>query len=157
VISFLLSAAIAPGSGPADLDFWVGDWTMDGRSRTSFEKDEYTDGKCENTIAKVQDGKVIHENFRTTGFTGESWSVYNAPAKKWNQTWIDNSGSYLLFEGGKEGDNVVLKMTNAPKGSAARMVFTEIKPDSFTWNWEQSRDDGKTWILMWELKYKRKS
>lgn len=156
MVSFLLSAALAQ-SGHNDLDFWVGDWTMEGRSRTSFEKDEYTDGKCENTIEKRQDGKVIHENFRTDGFTGESWSVFQPQTKTWRQTWVDNGGSYLLFEGGRVDNKIILNMTNAPKGVQARMVFSDIKDNSFVWNWEQSRDEGKSWVLMWELRYKRKA
>jgi len=37
-----------------------------------------------------------------------------------------------------------------------RMIFYEIKKDSFTWDWENSTDYGKTWSLQWRINYKRK-
>jgi hypothetical protein len=37
-----------------------------------------------------------------------------------------------------------------------RMVFTNIKPDSFDWRWEASTDGGKTWQVNWPIHYKRK-
>ena len=37
-----------------------------------------------------------------------------------------------------------------------RMVFHDIERDSLVWDWEASRDKGKTWRLLWRLNYKRK-
>jgi hypothetical protein len=36
-----------------------------------------------------------------------------------------------------------------------RMVFKEIKNDSFTWDWEKTEDGGKTWKLEWRINYKK--
>jgi hypothetical protein len=41
------------------------------------------------------------------------------------------------------------------KPRLARMVFLNIKPDSFDWHWESSTD-GKTWKLNWPIHYQRK-
>ncbi|MBX3118656.1 MAG: hypothetical protein KF784_06295 [Fimbriimonadaceae bacterium] len=142
---------------PNDMDFWVGNWECTGKSRTAPGKDEWTDTKSTNVIKKTLGGKVIEENFSMQGFNGRSWSVWSAQKKKWSQTWVDDSGGYLLFEGGKVGDTVVLQQTNVIRaGVSMRMVFSEIKKESFTWSWQMSKDEGKSWEDQWVLKYKRR-
>jgi len=37
-----------------------------------------------------------------------------------------------------------------------RMVFSEIRNDSFLWNWESSADNGKTWKNNWKINYKKR-
>jgi hypothetical protein len=37
-----------------------------------------------------------------------------------------------------------------------RMVCYNITDNEFDWNWERSDDNGKTWNVRWQLKYKRK-
>jgi hypothetical protein len=143
----------------AQLDFWVGEWECTGRSRNAPGKDEWTETKCTNSIKKILGGKVIEENFSTQGFTGKSVSVYNANAKVWQQTWVDSSGGYIALSGGVENGSMTLNQVmgpNAPTGLRMRMVFKDVKQDSFTWDWERSTDGGKTWELQWRLDYKRK-
>ncbi len=144
-------------STPNDLDFWVGDWVCSGKSRNAPGKNQWTPTEARNSISRTLGDKVIHEQFKMDGFRGQSWSVFDPAKKRWRQTWVDDSGAYLLFEGGREGDTVVLQ-TPAPKANPkarSRMVFTDIRPASFTWNWEKTTDGGKTWELMWTLGYKR--
>lgn len=139
------------------LDFWVGEWTMTGKSRIAPGKEEFRDTSCKNSISKILGGKVVHENFTMPGFNGQSWSVYNANAKVWTQTWVDDSGAYLLFRGGPEGDKVILTQTNIPDsaGFKNRMVFQNITKEAFDWLWQRSSDGGKTWENQWTLAYKR--
>mgnify|MGYP006969388367 CR=1 FL=1 len=68
------------------------------------------------------------------------------------QTWVDDSGGYLVFEGGKAGAEFVLNQIHpAP---TMRMRFTDIKSESLTWIWESKNEDG-TYSLKWRLDYKR--
>lgn len=152
----LLSQTIAPPAEASAMDFWVGKWTATGRSRSAPEKDEWSETKATNEITKRLDQKVIHEQFKMDEFVGESWSVYNPRKKIWQQTWVDNSGAYLTFEGGMQGDKLVLNQINIPPtaGFKMRMEFSNISKDSFDWNWQRSKD-GETWETQWELHYKR--
>lgn len=136
-------------------DFWVGEWILTGKSRNAPGKEEYTDTKATNSIKKVLNGKVVEENFSMSGFKGRSWTTYNPRTKKWNQTWVDDTGSYLLFEGATDQDGMTLNQTNCPPGIKMRMTFRDIKKDSIKWLWQRSSDDGKTWETQWELNYKR--
>ena len=138
-----------------DMDFWVGTWTADSSQPSDPEtKGAWQKGVVTNLVTRELGGKVIHENFSGPGLKGASWSVFDTASNTWRQTWVDDSGAYLLFEGGKVGKEVVLNMTNSKKGHA-RMRFANIKSDSFDWFWEGSKD-GKAWTLNWHLKYKRK-
>ncbi|CAN5607513.1 hypothetical protein BH11ARM2_BH11ARM2_19430 [soil metagenome] len=142
-------------STPQDLDFWVGDWKMASHSRNSYDSDAFSEGTATNKVVRNWEGKVIEEDFHSQGFNGRSWSVFNPKTKRWSQTWVDDSGAYMLFEGGKVADKVILSSTQGSPAKRQRMVFSKITPKSFTWEWEESRDGGKGWKLMWELKYER--
>lgn len=123
--------------------------------RANFDSEEWAESKSKNSIRKSYGGKVIEENFATEGFSGHSVSVFDATKKIWKQTWVDDSGAYLLFEGGMVGKEFILKQTNTQPGVAMRMVFKEITESSFDWSWEASKDGEKTWKPMWVVAYKR--
>jgi hypothetical protein len=146
-----------PCTGPeySQLDFWIGNWQAEWIDN---------EGKIQtgsNIITKTLGGCVIEENFSTSDntFTGRSFSVYNPVKKIWQQTWVDNSGGYLDFNGGMDGDKMILTRKGFNrKGEEImqRMVFMDISSGSFTWNWESSTNNGAEWNLMWQIKYKRK-
>jgi hypothetical protein len=140
----------------SQLDFWIGKWEL------SWKDPDGKDRNGTNIINKILRGCVIEENFTAddNSLVGKSYSVYNPTKKIWQQTWIDNTGAYLDFTGGLDGDKVILwrKATNkAGKEIIQRMVFYEITADKFYWNWENSTDDGKTWNLVWKIQYTRKA
>lgn len=85
-----------------------------------------------------------------------SHSVFTSE-KKWKQTWVDNSGGYLDFEGKAEKGRMTFFRTARRNGKEIRqrMVFYDIYKDRFTWDWESSADEGETWKLAWRINYKR--
>lgn len=136
-------------------DFWIGEWDL-----TWIDKDGNTQAG-ENEITKVLGGCVIEENFRTISdpaFIGNSVSVFSPAAGKWHQTWVDNRGGYLEFEGGMEEEKMILSRTMENEGDTIqfRMVFHNIAEDSFLWSWESSIDGGSSWKLLWKINYLRK-
>ncbi len=134
-------------------DFWVGEWSV------TWDNGNGTIGKGTNKIVKILDEKVIQENFADeTGFKGTSISVFNPAQKKWHQAWADNQGGYFDLEGEVVGDKKIFKTKIREvndKKYIQRMVFYDIKPKSFTWDWEKSEDGGKTWTLQWRINYVR--
>lgn len=148
--------ALTPADSARSLDFWVGTWVMDS-SQTDDPNTKGTWQKkvCTNKITREFGSKVIVEHFEGLGLKGGSWSSFNETKKTWQQTWVDDSGAYLLFEGGMDGNEFVLTQTNSPKGRA-RMRFANITAKSFDWYWESS-PDGNAWKLNWHLKYQRKA
>jgi len=128
-------------------DFWLGEWDV-----TWSE-----DGRATNQIERILDGKIIQENFTAPDLHGISVSVYDPERKLWCQTWVDNNGTYLDFTGRFEDGKMILVRDAIVRGEACkqRMVWYEIQPDQFEWNWERSDDDGATWRTLWQIHYQR--
>jgi hypothetical protein len=168
-LSLLTFAAIAIGqcnaqqpqtgcSSPqtSQFDFWTGEWELTWPPQPGGQP-----GRGTNTIRKVLDGCVIEEHFKdtTSPFRGMSVSTWNAQAKHWKQTWVDNNGSYLDFTGEFANGQMILSREAVDKDGNQfhqRMVWKDIKPDSFDWSWERSEDGGKTWKVVWPIHYQRK-
>lgn len=132
-------------------DFWVGEWDVTWNDTV----------KGTNNITKGLGNCVIQENFSdpSNNFFGKSFSVYNPDKKQWEQTWVDNEGSYMAFTGEfKDGRMILSRSFTNKKGKQViqRMVFFNIKLGSLDWSWESSSDDGKTWKQNWLIHYKRK-
>lgn len=162
-LALVVQPATAQDAPPADrpppcsqaevlqFDFWVGEWDLAWGDNATGR----------NVIEKTLDGCVIVENFDGspgTPLRGMSVSTYNARQGQWQQTWVDNQGSYLDFTGGYEGARMVLQRTaTAADGRHVlqRMVWFDISGDSLRWHWENSRDDGATWDVLWAIRYTR--
>ena len=130
-------------------DFWIGEWEA-----------TYAGGKSRNRITKIMDGCVILEEFRGapgTKLDGHSVSTFDRATKTWKQTWVDNTASYLDFTGGLVDGRMTLAREAGPEGKRfrQRMVFDNVKPDSFKWLWQRSDDNGATWKTNWEIDYAR--
>jgi hypothetical protein len=148
------AAAPPPCASPEarQFDFWIGEWdlTWDGGSGT-------------NVVTSELGGCVVEENFdgrdaEGKGLVGRSLSVYSPAKGKWLQTWVDNSGGYLDFEGGWTDSTMVLGRQAERNGTTflQRMVFHNITQNAFDWNWERSDDGGTTWKPLWVIHYARK-
>ena len=153
-LSLVAAPAIADTVSPnctgenfRQLDFWVGDWDL-----------KWQGGVGVNHIQKSFENCVIEEHFNgqpSQHLQGHSVSLYDATAKEWKQTWVDNEGGYIALAGGPHADGTfVLATQPGPKGGRSRMVFEDIKPDSFVWRW-QSSTDGKNWKDQWVIDYAR--
>ena len=129
-------------------DFWLGDWdcVFDG-------------GTARNSISRDFAGHVVTEQFQILTpkpWTGMSVSVYNPSLDLWRQTWVDESGSYWHFVGSLvDGD----PSFGTPEPVDAdrtykRMVFSNIRKDSFDWRWESSSDQAE-WTENWAIRYQR--
>jgi hypothetical protein len=142
-----------PCSSPEanQFDFWVGEWDL-----TWGEN-----GKGSNSIEKIMNGCVILENFDGTPsmeLKGMSVSTFSKQLRKWQQTWVDNSGGYLDFIGGFQDGKMILsrEFVKDDKKLMQRMVWYNISENELDWNWERSNDSGQTWKVLWNIHYKRK-
>lgn len=128
-------------------DFWLGEWDA-----------VWEGGSGTNRVEMGFDGKVVQENFIAPDLIGMSVSVYDLERQLWCQTWVDNTGSYLDFTGSFENGKMTLSRDAIVKGVPCkqRMVWYNIQPNEFDWNWERSDDGGNTWQVKWQIKYTRK-
>ena len=147
-----------PCAGPEfrALDFWVGDWVAEwelngekGTGTNHITRDEY--GAC-----------VITERFRIDdgSFKGFSVSTYRPGLKQWRQTWMDDQGGYFDFFGGPvAGSDHAFMLENKRMVETQphqRMIFQDVKPDSFTWRWQKRANANEPWTDSWVIRYRRK-
>ena len=143
------------------LDFWLGEWELTWPAE-QFGGPAGESGHGTNTITKILTECIVQEEFRFPkgNFNGHSVSVYNAKKKYWQQTWVDNQGGYLLFTGHFKDGKMELRTEPAERNGKefiSRMVFKNIKTDSFDWDWQSSIDGGKNWKDQWNIHYERKN
>lgn len=142
----------------ADLfDFWLGDWQV------SWTNADGSTGKARNRVSKVLDG-VIEEQFEQDPaepaplLRGRSLSVLDKRSGLWRQAWADNQGGFFVFTAQLDGEKRIFATELRADGDkllGQRMVFHTIQADSLVWDWEGTRDGGKTWQLLWQLRYRR--
>ena len=151
--------AAKPCSGPEwrTLDFWVGDWVAE------WDNGNGTKGTGTNRITRDEHGScVITEHYRSDDGTlnGFSVSSYRPGTKKWRQTWVDDQGGYFDLEGGPvSGSDHVFAFDNKrvlEKQGYNRMIWQDVKPDSFTWRWQSRAKPEDAWSDSWVINYKRK-
>ncbi len=137
--------------GPEALDFWLGDWVVSWAGG----------GHGTNTIRRILDDRAIEESFEGADgdgtLLGRSLSVRDATDGGWHQTWVDSNGSYLDFVG-IEADGRIAFQREAVVGGlpvVQRMVWLDVTPDAFRWQWQRSSDSGVTWDVAWEIDYRR--
>jgi hypothetical protein len=134
------------------LDFWVGDWDAfdDNGAKIATNRvtrDEY--GDC-----------VITEHFDGGGLTGHSVSVYRPGPKQWRQVWVDNQGGYFDLVGGPVtgSDHIFVFETKRVTETQPyqRMIWQDVKKDSFLWRWQRKAKAGDPWSDSWVIHYRRK-
>lgn len=148
-----------PCSGPEyrTLDFWVGEWIAE------WDNPNGTKGTGTNRITRDEHGRcVITEHYRNDDGTlnGFSVSTYRPGTKKWRQTWVDDQGGFFDLEGGpvSGGDHAFFFETKRvhEKQPHQRMIWQDVKPDSFTWRWQQRAKADDPWADSWVIRYRRK-
>ncbi len=121
------------------------------------------DGKVvgNNRIEPILGGRVLRESYSTKGaFAGHSFNSYNAPAKRWEQFWVDNSGTVLHLKGGlnEAGEMVLSGERVTAEGTATdRITWTPNEDGSVRQHWELSPDHGETWRTLFDGTYRLKS
>ena len=144
------SSASPPPPEASQFDFWIGEWDASWGDKA----------RGTNLITKRWDRVVVEEfdGSAAMGLLGHSVSLFDLTTKQWKQTWVDNQGSYLDFVGGFADGRMTLSRSFQKDGKTVhqRMVWRDITPDAFEWDWERSLDGGKTWESQWQIHYTRR-
>jgi hypothetical protein len=147
------SAQAAPPTCDAaehrQFDFWLGEWDVTGPNGQAAGR---------NSITRELNGCVLHEHWTgATGPRGESFNIWDRTRKRWHQTWVSDTGNLLVLEGGLV--NGAMRMTGdtmSPKGPVRnRITWTPASDGSVRQFWETSIDDGKTWQIAFDGRYRR--
>jgi len=139
------AAAAAPCSAPEyhQFDFWAGRWDVYNPKGQLV---------AHSLIERVY-GCGIRENWMPLGKPGGgSLSIYVPDQKRWEQFWIDSSGSRAFFTGGWNGSAMVI--TGKWGGPLVRMSYSRNSDGSVRQFGEQSMDEGKSWSPSFDFTYR---
>ena len=94
------------------------------------------------------------------GYTGTSFTTFDGARGVWHQTWVDNTGSVAVMEGGLDaaGDLVLhaVSMPGDPDTALRRMAFRRQANGAVRQIVERSTDGGATWTTAIDLNYTRR-
>jgi len=132
----------------------VGHWTMDA----TVYRDDGTrhQGQGEIHFGWVLEGRAIQDVWIFPGvFYGTTLRVYDPGINAWHILWSDPLRQVYTRQIGRAQGADIVQLGNNDAGEVVRWSFTQIRPDSFRWTGERSRDNGDTWQLQAEFFAKR--
>lgn len=153
MIALVSSAQQLPPIPPEakQFDFWVGNWEVTTPDGTVAGH---------NDIKSILGGRVVQENYTTPGlYSGHSYNSYNTGKKRWEQFWVDNTGTVLHLTGGlnDKGQMVLSGERVNPAGDTVddRITWTPSDDGSVRQHWEMSADGRESWSTLFDGKYVR--
>ena len=125
------------------LDFWVGEWDV-------HDPAGHLVGS--SSIQLVVNDCVVLENWSgTLGGNGKSFNFWDAPHRRWQQTWVDNHGGVLQYTGGLVGGS--MRYTADGK----RLTFAPLPGGKVRQLAETTADGGKSWSTSYDFTYSRRA
>lgn len=161
LICVIANAQSKPCSGEPyrQFDFWIGEWEVFNNLSSKKAGD--------SKISLMLDSCVILEEWTSASvqnglrFAGKSYNSYNAAKKRWQQYWVDNTGSITeYFIGHYENNKMIVQTENEKQPNDTfkiqKMTFYNLAPDKIRQHGESSTDNGKTWATDFDLEYRRR-
>ena len=132
-------------------DFWLGEWEVRNPAGKLVGR---------NRITRVHGGCALEEQWSGNGgVSGQSLNVYDVERDRWHQTWVDNTGGFLLLDGGYKDGRMVMTGQAAPTPGAApqmqRIAWQPLPDGRVRQLWESS-PDGSTWTIVFDGYYTRR-
>jgi hypothetical protein len=117
---------------------WIFGWVMDGRA--------------------IQDLFIIHPSAaRKERYIGTTLRYFEPKSGTWSVTFIDpENGAVATLTGGAVGDDRIVLHSQNTDDKETRWSFDDIRPESWVFRDEETRDGGKTWRLREEDHMKRR-
>ena len=133
-------------------DFWVGEWEV---------RDAGGNIAGENRISKEENGCAIVEHWKSAkGGTGQSLNYFDPAANRWKQEWI-GLGIVLHMEGGVRNGAMImegpLQYISQNRVTRLRGIWMPLADGRVRQQFEESTDDGKTWLPWFDGYYTRRS
>lgn len=145
----------APCSTPEyrQFDFWQGDWDVRDPSGKIVGR---------NRIVALHGGCALQESWTgASGHAGTSLNIYDSDRKRWHQTWVDGNGGLLQLDGGIVDGAMVMRgetlSDTPPKTTLQRITWTPQRDGRVRQLWEASSDGGRTWDVVFDGMYSKRS
>jgi hypothetical protein len=136
-------------------DFLIGDWTV---AATRYKEDGSTllQYKATWNAKYLNERRMIVDDFKAYAPTGQAISsyvtlrTYSESTRRWEMAGLAALQPAVSADWFGEWEDGEMRMSATGKDPAGNVVrsrirFFHIAQDSFEWESEVSRDDGKTW------------
>ena len=141
---------------------FVGDWDI-VESQTLEEDGRWTSETGELHWRWILEGRAVQDiwMFRDEETNkivpaGTTVRFYDPEIDAWHSVWITPLHRDVdLFLGRKVGTEIVLERKD-PDGVMTKWIFYDVKPNSFLWRGEKSKDLGETWTVYEKMTIRRK-
>jgi len=137
-----------------EFDFWIGDWDVFGPEGAQVGRNTIT-----SMFATPSASGMLHEHWHGNGgVEGRSINAFDPTRGCWHQTWMDSTGDMLVLEGGLVDGAMVLE-GGTPAADRQRITWTRVSDPGgaeVRQLWESSRDDGATWTVAFDGRYRRR-
>jgi hypothetical protein len=139
--------------GFSDFDFWLGDWDVHVANGTLAGT---------NSITREERGCVLIEHWtNSNGGTGMSINYLDKISNEWVQVWNAEGGSQINVRGGLTDAGMAMEGTlhTVSNGTTVpfRALWTLLPDGRVRQYFEQSNDDGATWVPWFEGFYTRQA
>lgn len=133
-------------------DFWLGEWDVHVASGQQAGQ---------NRISSEQRGCYLAEAWTSaTGGTGHSINYFDEAAGEWVQIWNDAGGNQIQIRGGLTDEGMLLVGTihyvATDTTAPFRGLWTPLDDGRVRQFFEQSNDNGETWVPWFEGFYSRR-
>lgn len=147
-----LAYPCAHREGFSDFDFWIGEWDVHVANGTVAGT---------NSITRQERGCVLIERWENAGGgTGMSINYLDGITDEWVQVWNAEGGSQINVRGGLTEEGMAMEGTLHTVSSGTtvpfRALWTPLPDGRVRQYFEQSNDDGATWVPWFEGFYTRK-
>jgi len=171
----MIDALAAPGPLPEHADAlmlfgqFVGVWEVDV-TLYDFDGNVHAQGPGEWLFGWVLEGRAVQDVLirppraaRGDAEPSDFWEygttlrVYEPASGTWHVTWsAPVQGRSLTLVARASGDDIVLD-SEEREPLWVRWVFSEITDDSCLWQGSATDDGGDTWLLLQEMRLRRRS
>ena len=137
--------------GFRDFDFWIGEWDVHLANGTQAGT---------NVIKSIERGCALTEHWTSAnGGTGMSINYLDKASGEWVQVWNSANGGQINIRGGMTDDGMLLEgyihYVNNGTTAPFRGLWTLLPDGRVRQYFEQSNDEGKTWVPWFEAFYTR--
>jgi hypothetical protein len=140
---------------------FVGDWEI-VEDRYLQEEGTWVKSRGELHVNWILEGRALQDTFMTFDTKthkmipdGTTLRFYDSRIDAWQVVWFSPmQGAIKTLIGRKAGDEIVLER-RTDEGRLVKWIFSEITALSFRWHSEESRDEGRTWMLREEMRIRR--
>lgn len=144
----------------------LGEWEVKVESKQSPREPEFTESQASSVVTASLNGGMVEEHYSSGDGTEQARTYsYDRYRERYVMTQMDDAQTYLDIQVGSLEDstltvsNLETETTVTVFGTTVneRCTLSEVTPDGFKLQVENSMDGGENWMVMQKLTYARKA